>query len=163
MIKEKLHKDKIYTILILVLSIAIVFVLLYKFVIKRPLVIEGPKIENPEKITALRLDGSEVNLFGLISEKDECYCLLFELDNCQSCIYKGIVELETLEKEGKNCLGIAIHDWFEEIKGWSQHYKLKTFVVLKKVRYYEYIHSPHLPIIIKFKEGKINSYKYISP
>lgn len=156
-------KNRIYTILIIVISVAIIFVLLYKFVIKRAPAIEVPEIKNSEKITVQTLEGIEIKLFERIGKTAECYCLFFELSNCQSCIYEGIMELENLEKNGKTCFGITIHDWYEEIRGWSQHYKLKTFFVLKKVAYYEYMHAPHLPLIIKFKEGKIDSYKYITP
>ncbi len=153
--------ERLYNLVMVVLSVGIVFVLIYKFLLKGPGTGERPKIENPHEITVMKLDGTVIRFSELIGETHECYCLFFELTNCQSCIYKGIFELENLEKKGKNCFAIAIHDWLEEIKGWSQHYELKNFSVIKKVDFYEHIHAPYLPIIVKFHNGRLSSYKYV--
>ncbi|MCK4763556.1 MAG: hypothetical protein KAW12_15255 [Candidatus Aminicenantes bacterium] len=155
--------DRFYNVALLVLALAIVFVVVYKFVLNRPAGIEKPRIENPQEIAVATLDGGNIKLSDLIEKEKECYFLFFELTNCQSCIYKGVVELETLEKNGKKCFGAAIHDWPDEIKGWSHNYTLKTFVVIKKVAYYEHMHAPYLPVLIKFIDGEVHSYKYITP
>ncbi|MCI0470823.1 MAG: hypothetical protein L0Y73_04110 [Candidatus Aminicenantes bacterium] len=155
------QKNKIYNILIFVFACGLVFVLVYKFVIRKPAVIEGPRIDNPQDVIVYTLDGNETNLAESIGDKGDCYCLFFEISNCHSCILKGIYELENLEKNGKKCLGIALHDWLDDIKGWSQNYKLKTFLMIKKIVFHENFSVPYLPLLIRFKDGKIYSYQYI--
>ena len=102
-------------------------------------------------------------MIDILDKNDETYCLIFELDNCNTCIYKGIDDLNRLKKDGLDTIAIIVHDSIEDINGWSKHYDYSSFYMLKKSEFYKNITSSILPVFIKIKKGKVMNYRFIIP
>jgi hypothetical protein len=147
-----------YSILIVFLSICIVLVILFKFILK-----PGPgfNIEKRESIRVTDLNGKESGLFSLFNGKEDTYLLIFSFNDCSSCIYRGIEELKTIKKAGRTCIAIVVHDYYEEIKSWSANQDFSPFVVLKRIDFYEHIKTSSTPVLVKIRNGKIKNAFYI--
>lgn len=149
-----------YSILITLLSICIVLVILFKFILKpKP----GFNIENRDRLTVTDINGKEINLFSLFDHKEDTYLLIFSFNDCSSCIFRGIEELKAIKKAGRNCIAIVIHDYYEEIKSWSTNQDFSPFVVLKRIDFHDHIKTSLTPVLVKIRNGKIKNAFYILP
>lgn len=146
-----------------VVILAIITVILFKFVINKTGKEESFKINNIEKIMVSDLNGNQINFSDLLDKEGDTYILIFELRNCYSCIFKGIENLKSLKKSGKSCFGLAVHDYLDELNGWSTNHDFNPFFMIKKSEYFDNIHSTHLPVFIKITNGKVESYRFITP
>lgn len=154
-------KDRLFYSVVAVLLSLIVVIGINKFYIGKKQA-NSPRMENPEEIIITNLDNTQVTLASLLKEPARTYILILEIYNCSSCIYKGLSELESLTKEGEECFCLVVHDWPQEVAGWSQHYDYQRFVHIKKAAFYQYFHSPYLPVLLKIENKKIKSSRYIS-
>jgi hypothetical protein len=144
--------------LIALLSICIVLVILFKFILKpKP----GFNIENRDSLTVTDLNGKEINLISLFNDKEDTYLAIFSFNDCSSCIYRGIEELKAIKKAGRNCIAIVVHDYYEEIKSWSTNQDFSPFVVMKRIDFHEHINTQTTPVLVKIRNGKIKSAYYI--
>jgi len=150
-----------YSILIAILSICILLVILFKFILKPG--VSGFDLENKESIIIRDLDGKEAKLFSLFENKEDTYLLIFSFNDCSSCIYRGIEELKAIKKAGRNCIAVVVHDYYEEIKSWSANQDFSPFVVLKRIDFYEHIKTATTPVLLKIGDGKIKNAFYIYP
>ena len=149
-----------YSILIALLSICIILVIIFKFLLKPD---PGFNIEKRERIMVTDLNGKESNLFSLFDNKDDAYFLFFLFNDCSSCIYRGIEELKAIKKAGRISIAIVVHDYYEEIKSWAENHDFSPFVVLKRIDFYEHIKTPSTPVLVKIRNGKIKNAFYIFP
>ena len=149
-------------ILIGVLAAAVLAVGLYKFFFQeQPL---APfRFDGFEKITVSDLDGSVLPLSGLAAEDGMTYCLIFEISDCPSCIFKGIEDLKRLKQAGKAYIPLLVHDLIDEVRGWSASNNFFPLYMLSKVDFYEHVHTPITPVMIKIKKNRVESYRYITP
>lgn len=154
-------KDKLFYSIVGIFLIAIIVIGSYKFILNKNSA-NPPQIERADEIVITTLNGMKTSLANLINDDGETYCLILEIYNCSSCIYKGLSEMENLEKSGKDCFCLVVHDWPSEVSGWSKHYDFQNFVSVKKSVFYKHCHSPYLPVLIKFQKGKLKSYRFIS-
>lgn len=155
--------DRIYSIAIVVVILAIIGVVIYKFAVPGKPDVGAFDIKEFEKMIVLDLDGSEVRLADLAAKDEITYCFIFELSNCYSCIFQGIEDLKRLKNAGKSCLGLAVHHMIDEISGWSANYDFSPFFMLKKENFYEHIRTPVMPVMVQIKNGKIVGFRYIRP
>lgn len=145
-----------------ILSAAIIAVVIFKFVINRKSSIPFT-INEIEKTEIFDLNGNELKLASLISQNSNAYVLIFNLKDCHSCVADGIDILGKLSKEGRQCLGIAIHDQIEDIDGWSINFDFRPFYMIKTVDFLDHIKCPITPILLEFKNQKVESYSYLLP
>lgn len=155
--------DRFYNLAIILAIIGIIALVLFKYVIPGRSQSNDFQIKDFDKITVLDLSGNEVKLADLLAEEESTYCLFFELTNCYSCLFKGIEDLKSLKSAGKPCVGLAVHHMVDEIAGWSANYDFTPFFMLKKESYYEHIQSPVMPVMVKLRKGKVESFRYILP
>jgi len=152
-------RELFYDILIAVVLAAIIGAVVYKFVLKH-----NPQMEfatdELNKITLNTLSHTKLKMSDIIKEKD-VFVLIIDMNDCYTCIHKGIEDLKRLQKSGKECFVIVIHDYLDEVKGWSETIDFKPFYAIEKVDYYEHIHSKITPVLIHFKKGRINKYNFI--
>lgn len=154
--------DRFYNIGIGILVIGIVVVVIFKFFLAKPPQ-ESFDIKGINQILVTDLSGSEIKLSEFIAKDTATYFMLFRLDDCFSCIYLGLEDLKTLKKEGRPCFGLVVHDYIDEVSGWAAQYDFTPFLVLKKVDFIENIKSLSTPVFVKFADGKVESYRYITP
>ncbi|MGE5344114.1 MAG: hypothetical protein ACM3SY_21825 [Candidatus Omnitrophota bacterium] len=145
-----------------VLVIGIILVIIFRFILppKNP---NAVNIKEFEKVSVIDLNGEQVRLADLAKKDQITYCMIFELTNCFSCIQKGIDDLKTLKKEGKSCIALAVHELIDEVNGFSATVEFAPFFMLKKKDFYEYVTTAHLPVMIKLKNGEVESFRYITP
>lgn len=147
-----------YLIGIFLVSVCIFGVIMFKFILK-----PSPpfSIEEIDKITITDLNGKEFKL-GFFFLKDEySYLLVADLNDCYSCIYRGIGELKTLKKAGRYCMVLVVHDSIEEVKGWSAQFEFSPFMVLNRIDFYENMKISSTPVLVKIRNGKIKNVLYI--
>ena len=156
-------RDLFYNIAIAVAGIGIIPIIVFKFVIPQKPQQRIFGIKDYEKITVTDLNGNELKLRDLVPKDESTYCLLFEMTNCYSCIFEGIEDLKRLKSAGKPCIALVVHHLIDEVSGWSANHDFTPFFMLKKHDFYEHIHTPLMPVMIKIKNGKTESYRYITP
>jgi len=148
-------------ILIVIVALAIISVIIIKFIIPR-FSASRIEIKNPTEIELISLDGGNFRFSELTKNDFDNYILFLEMDNCPSCIYKGFQDLDSLSKEGEYCFVVAVHDYIDDIKGWAENYNFPAFYVMKKISYYQNINFNYMPILIKYRKGKVKSFRYIT-
>ncbi len=153
--------DLFLNIAISVLFVAIVVVVLFKYVIRDDSHLFH--IENLNIISVAELDGKVVPLIDLVDKNGDTYCLIFELNNCYSCIVNGLEDLKKLQAAGAKCIAIVVHDYIEEVNGWSKNHDFSHFYIIKKIDFFKTIHSSVLPVVFRIKDGKVKNFKFITP
>ena len=102
-------------------------------------------------------------MMNLISKDKTSYCLIFDMNDCYSCILKGIDDLKALKGSGMNGFGLAVHDSTDEVAGWSKNYGFSPFFVIKKFNFYNHVHTSITPVLVKFDKGVVENYRFILP
>ncbi len=155
-----MKKDTVYNIIIGFFIIAITILVVVKFFLK------GDKtsfvIEDLNDVEISDFSGKKFNLISLLNKNEETYFLMLEVDNCGSCISKGLSELKSLQKVGKTCIPIVIHDRVNEISGWASNYDFSSFFCISKKTYYEYFKFTYLPVIFSIKNKTVKIIRYIT-
>jgi len=144
---------------IIIMIIAIIVLVVFKYIIKDKN--SGISI-NIEKTNLIDLNGKVIKLSQLLSDNVN-YCYIFDLNDCPSCIFKGLNDLTELKKSGDSTMAVVIHNRIDEVSGWSSNYNYSPFYMIKRNKFYAYIHVQSTPVIIKIKNGKIINYRYIFP
>jgi hypothetical protein len=152
-------RDVQYMFAILALITAIIVLVYFKFIRKQE---SAVSFDNPEKITVSTIGNNLLSLSDIIDNSGELFLVVFNFDDCYSCISRGIFDLISLKKAGKKCAALVVHDNIDEIRGWSEKQDFSPFYVIKKNVYFEHIKSPHTPVLIHFKDGEIRKYHFIS-
>lgn len=155
-------KDLALNILMGALAIGIVLVSISRFMPKKE-EHANFRISEIEKVQVAGIDRSAIGFRSLLGTKESVYCMIFEQTNCDSCIYNGIGDLKALQKEGKSCFALVVHDYLDEFKGYAGTFNFSPFYMLKKKDFYEYFSAEHLPVIVKINNGKVKSFRYITP
>lgn len=159
--KMKTKKDIYYSIAFGIIGAAIVFVAIFKFVIDRKP--EAPVAVNEiNDITLTDFDGNELKLKQLITGAPETYCLIFNLKDCHGCIFDGVEVLNKLKKEGKECLGLVVHDNIDDVTGWSINFEFRPFFMMKTLEFFDHIKSPITPVLVKVKNDKVDNYRFFT-
>lgn len=155
-------RDIFYNTGIGVLIIAIVVLVVFKFILPQK---AKPDfwIKDYEKVTVMDLDGNELLLPSLFDKDGSTYFLIFDMSDCFSCISKGLEDLKSLKNAGKPCLAIVVHHMVDEVRGWSANYEFSPFFVIMRPAFYEHIKTPLTPVMVEFKNGGIESYRFLRP
>ena len=141
------------------LTVGIILVVLFKFVIKTG---DTFAILNFRDINVMEFNGNNGELKNFLSKDETTYCLIFDLNDCYSCINRGLEELKTLKSQGSACLGIVIHDFIEEVRGWAANYEFSPFLMLKRGDFYKHVKTPYTPVLVIFEGEKVGSYRFIT-
>ena len=155
-----MKRERFYSTAIVILSLVILIVVYMKFFHNAP-----DRPVDIKNIRAIKVYDGSGTLIGLsdILEEEKNYCLLFDLNDCYSCIAKGISDLKSLKKSGKPCFGLVVHNLSDEVSGWSTQQGFSPFFMLKKTSFYEHIRSPATPVMITIKDEKVIAFRYITP
>ena len=156
-------KDLIFSLGIVVLLIAVVVVVVFKFVLNRGRQDAAFRINAFENLVLIDMNNNPIKFPDLLDKNKETYCLIFEMTNCYSCIYFGIEDLKKLREAGKDSMAIVVDDRLYEVAGWSEKQEFSPIFMLKKIDFYDHIQSSLLPVLVKIKDGEVKSYRYITP
>jgi hypothetical protein len=144
--------------------VVIIFILLYKFVLNDSPANEPFKVKNLKQINVTDLKGNYDSLEELLAANENTYCLIFELTNCYPCIQKGLDDLNELLSDGNKGFAIVVSNYYDEVEGWASKMASSTPVfVLKKSAFYENIHCTNLPVLVRFKNVRVENYRFITP
>lgn len=155
-------KDLFLNIVIGVLSAAIVVVALYKFVI----VNEPQKnfgFKDFHRLEVTDLNGNPLNVASLMSETGDTYLLVFDLKDCPSCIFRGKDEIKHLREAGKHGFVIMVHDSIEEVSGWASANDVSPIFMMKRVDFYDHVHTSRTPVVVKMRKDNVESFRFITP
>jgi hypothetical protein len=156
------NRNLFYNISILILSLAIIIVVLFKFVLNHN-VEKAFDIKNYDQIHLVDFSGKQVNFSDILCKHKSLYFLIFGLNSCYSCVSKGLMDLKDLSKSGNFCIAIAVHDNINELKGWARHEDFSPFYMLSKENFYKSIKSQYLSVIVKIDDKVIKNYRFITP
>jgi len=90
------------------------------------------------------------------------FLLFFEFHNCESCIAKGLADVESLQKAGMKVAVVAIEDELEYVLGRAKFYPGLDFFLVKKADFYEKAEFSHLPVLARFESGKMRFARQIT-
>jgi len=99
------NRNLFYNISILILSLAIIVVVLFKFVLNHNIE-KAFDIKNFDQIHLVDFSGKQVNLSDILCKHKSLYFLIFGLNSCYSCVSKGLMDLKDLSKSGNFCIAI---------------------------------------------------------
>ncbi len=153
-------KNFYLNIAIIMMIIAIILLVVFKFVINDN---RNDVSLDIEKTNLVDLNGNKIKLSQMLSNDKVTYCLIFDMNDCPSCILKGLNDLSELKKTGLKSMAIVVHNRIDEVSGWSSNYDYSPFYMLNRNKFYEYIHVQSTPVIIKIRNGKVENYRYIFP
>jgi hypothetical protein len=159
---DKKQFDIFFYIAAGLLIVGILYTGANKFLLKKPIV-DSFRIDSIDSIAITDLEKRRIQLNDLFSAEGVHYILLFGLADCPPCIYQGFQELAELEKAGRDCFGLVVHNIIDEVGGWSSSNTVNTIYMLDKVSFYENFHCASTPVLIKIKNRKVEHYRYIHP
>ena len=139
----------------IVLSVAVIF----KFIVKSDK--SADFFIHIEKIKITNMEGESVDLIDLVAENSETYILIMRLNDCYSCIAKGIEDIKSLHLSGHGYVVIAAHDSLDEVRGLTGIFSDVRFYQLSVAEQYQFIHSPMLPVLVKIKNGRVVAHRMI--
>lgn len=157
------NKNYIVNIIQGVLIVSAIVVMLFAFVINKEAGVKAFGIKEFENIPVTDLEGSEIKLVDLVSKDENTYIFIFRLLDCPSCVKQGIQDLRSLVKAGKSGLVLVVYDSMDEVEEIAAQYNLSLFFLLGKKDFFEYVHTPVMPVLIKIKNNKLQSHRYIRP
>ncbi len=99
----------------------------------------------------------------MIKNKKEIYILLFKLNDCYTCVAKGLADIQNLSRSGSNYICIIVHDSPDDIKGFAETFPEIIFHQITTKGQYENIRCPYFPVIAKLNNKKIVNYRFIIP
>lgn len=151
--------DFFFYVVFAVLVIAVIAVVIYKFIIRVP-ESEAFRIKEPENINLTDLDGRVLGLTSMLNKDKDTYWLFFELDNNQSLINRGLQVLRQMQANGKDCIATAVHDSIDEVRNWSTGNDFSPVYVIEDIDFYRSFYCGILPVIVKINKGKVKEYKH---
>lgn len=154
-------KDFLFKFTVASLTAAIVVVVVIRFVLNRSKDIV--EMAPPNEIDLVSIDNEKVTLAQLLGEEQDLYFLIFDMNGCYTCILSGLNDLMELEKAGRNCIAIVLHEYLDEVKGWSKTQQFSPFFMVRKSVFYDRFKIPHLPVLIQYKKGEIVNFRFLSP
>ena len=157
----KSKKDLLINVIIIVLVILLTIIVLYKFVLNSNNE-TFVKIENLNQIIFKDFNEKTNTMKSLLSDKCDNYFLIFEINDCGSCISKGIENLKYFKDRGQNTVAIIIYDRPSELLGWAKNYSFKKFITISKKDFYNYFNCQYLPVFFNISKNRIKSIKYIT-
>ncbi len=154
-----MKRQKILDGAIIMMVLAIVTIITFKFVLpaKPDLIIDFKKMD------LLDLNKNTIVLSDLLNKEETSYCMIFDLNDCFSCINKGIADLKALQEAGHNAIAIAVHQQVDELNGWSKHHDFSPFFMIRRPDFYQHIEVQTTPVIIKIEKNEIKNFRYILP
>jgi hypothetical protein len=154
--KKNLFANGIIVLLLILLAIIII----YKFMLKPDL--KFVNINDFNRIIYKDFKGMSNTMKTLIKDNSNNYFLVFEINDCGSCILKGIEDLKYFANKGYNAIAVIVYDRPEELVGWTKNYSFKRFITIKKEDFYNYFNSQYLPVFFSVSDNKIKNIKYIT-
>jgi len=150
------HREEI---LIAILTIALIMVIYLRFGRELPAPVT---LGDPEKIIVHDMSDYDSRLADVLAGVPSAYFLFLELDNCPTCLYKGMRDIEALVDAGEPAFVVVVDDWQSEVEGWSEHYPRVPFFRMAKDVFYSQMQAGHLPVLLKLEGTEITSHRFIT-
>jgi len=109
------------------------------------------------------LAGDTVNLATRLSPRGATWLMFFGLDQCYSCVARGLADLTLLRKRGEHCLAVAVHPNLDEVKGWLTHESFRPIFVISRAAFLNHVECRSLPVILRMENGRVTSCAYPTP
>lgn len=152
--------EKLVNCLLIMFSAAFCIIVLYKYVIRRT----SPAFSiDIAAVSVTSMNREPIRLSEMAGDSREAYMLFFKLNDCYSCIAKGIEDIQNLSAAGLNAVSIVIHDSLDDIQGFAGTFPKTVFFQLTTASQYMHVRSLIFPVIAKVKNNKVVSYRYVTP
>ena len=150
-------------LIVLILALLTIVAIRFGLVKGAEVNVKSFKIEDISTVDVLDMNGGILRLIDLLSKDGSTYMLLFDSNDCPSCIYVGLEDLKQLKKGGQEAFALMIHESLAEARTFASVNEVEQFLTLAKVAFYENFQCALTPVIVKFKKGEVSSYRYIKP
>lgn len=162
-----MNKNTVLNILLGLVFIGIVAVVVFKLVIP-PSSPQGSgylRISGWQDIGVMDINGNKIKLGRIIPGDSSIYVMICDMDDCFSCIYKGVDDMKKLGNAGHEGVVVVVADKIEDVKGWSaaNFPGYSNFYMLDTASFYDHIQTPSTPVIAKIESGKVSSFRLILP
>ena len=115
------------------------------------------------EISVRDLKGETVNLADRLSPRGATWLMFFGLNQCYSCVARGLDDLTLLRKKGEHCLAVAVHGNLDGVNGWLAHESFRPVFVLSRESFLCHVACRSLPVILRLEKGKVTSCRYPAP
>jgi len=125
----------------------------------------GKRIQDIGRTMVTSREGHTVTLSSLLAQGDKTdntHLLILELENCESCLYKGITDIQSLAKSGNHTLVVVVNDWPIEVKSWAEHYPDIPIFAMPKSTFYNHFNLSYLPAILRIEGEKVVTHRDIT-
>ncbi len=120
----------------------------------------GMAIQNAHELVLSDLDGGRVFFQDLVLSRGETCCLFFGLNQCYSCIFRGMEDLKLLQKQEKNCFAVAVHDNIQDVRGWLTHESFHPVYVMSRDAFLRHATCRSLPVIVRMEKSRVTHCEY---
>lgn len=120
-------------------------------------------IDRPDQVDLLDMEENRIRFSSLCKSDLPVFFLMFQINDCYSCIHRGLTDLNSLQSEGMNCFAVVINDSFQDLSGWLSHEAFSPFYMVRRNVFIEHFKSSYLPVLVKMADGRVVSYRYITP
>ncbi len=158
-------KNRIVNGFLIVLAIALFVVVMIRFGFIKlgEENVESFRIEDVSAIEVQDMNGSLMKLSDILSKDGLTHVLVFDSNDCPSCIYLGLEDLKHLKKEGREAIALMIHGSLAEARSFASVNEVEQLMKLSKVTFYEKFQCALTPVMVKFKKCEVSGYRYIKP
>ncbi|MBN1196091.1 MAG: hypothetical protein JXA62_01640 [Candidatus Aminicenantes bacterium] len=123
----------------------------------------GVAIQNAREMILSDLDGNRFCFLDLVSSGSETCCLFFGLNQCYSCIFRGMEDLKLLQQQEKNCFAVAVHDNTKDVRGWLTHESFHPVFVMSRHAFLRHVSCRLLPVIVHMEKSRVTHCAYPAP
>ncbi|HDP95933.1 MAG TPA: hypothetical protein ENN40_11325 [Candidatus Aminicenantes bacterium] len=123
----------------------------------------GMAFQNAREMILSDLDGNRLCFLDLVSSGGETCCLFFRLNQCYSCIFRGMEDLKLLQQQEKNCFAVAVHDSIEDVRGWLTHESFHPVYVMSRAAFLRHVTCRSLPVIVRLEKSRVIHCEYPVP
>lgn len=164
---KKTVLNKLLNILLVLIITGIAALVAFRFVLPKK---NGPppgnfRVTELENIVVTDLSGNKMKLGAVMPGDSSFYLLICDMDDCFSCIFKGVDDMSKLHGAGHENAVIVVADKIEDVNGWTaaNFPDYRAFYMLDTAGFYRHIHTPVTPVLAKIEKGKIISFRFIEP
>lgn len=120
----------------------------------------GMTIQNASELVLSNLEGSRIFFQDLVSSRGETCYLFFRLNQCYSCIFRGMEDLKLLQQQNKNCFAVAVHDNIKDVRGWLTHESFHPVYVMSRDAFLRHVTCRSLPVIVRMAKSRVTHCEY---
>lgn len=123
----------------------------------------GVTVRSIAEMNIRNLEGETLNLGTRLPPRGVSWLMFFGLDQCYSCVARGLADLTLRRGEGDHCLAVAIHSRPRDVRGWAAHESFRPIFVTSRATFLNHVECRSLPVILRLEKGRVTFCRYPAP